>query len=175
MKNAVCFAALVAVVVVGRLMPHWPNFTPVAASALFAGFFFRNRLLAAAVPVVAMLISDRLIGGYETRVMIAVYASLLAPVLFGALLQRRFSAIALVGSSLTASVLFFLTTNFAVWNSGHWYAHTAHGLMLCYTAGLPFFRYTLGGDLFFSAALFGAFALLKRAATLLDRPLVAAA
>jgi uncharacterized membrane protein (UPF0182 family) len=62
---------------------------------------------------------------------------------------------ALIGSSLAASVIFFLTTNFACW----WYSFGAYpptftGLIECYTFALPFFRYTLSGDLLFALTLF---------------------
>ena len=36
----VILAVLIALGVAGRLLPHPPNFTPMAAIALFAGFIF---------------------------------------------------------------------------------------------------------------------------------------
>ena len=65
--------------VVARLAPHAPNFTPVAASALFAGAVLRSRALALAVPVAAMLATDAVLGGYDWRVMGVVYAALALP------------------------------------------------------------------------------------------------
>ena len=38
----VILAILIALGVAGRLLPHPPNFTPMAAIALFAGFIFLN-------------------------------------------------------------------------------------------------------------------------------------
>ena len=35
------------------------------------------------------------------------------------------------------------------------YPKTLGGLMLCYAAGLPFFRNAIASDVFFSAAFFG--------------------
>ena len=46
--------SLVGLDVIARLAPHAPNFTPVAASALFAGAVLRSRSLAVAVPLAAM-------------------------------------------------------------------------------------------------------------------------
>jgi hypothetical protein len=37
------------------------------------------------------------------------------------------------------------------------YDHTAAGLLQCYAAALPFFRYTLAGDMFFAVVLFGGY------------------
>ncbi|MDR3642011.1 MAG: hypothetical protein P4L74_00080 [Candidatus Doudnabacteria bacterium] len=61
----------------------------------------------------------------------------------------------ITGSSLAASTLFFLVTNFAFLYSG--YAHNISGIILAYANGLPFLRGTLMGDLGYSVALFGAY------------------
>ena len=140
-----------------------PNFAPVAAIALFAGFAIRNRMLAAAAPLGVMLLSDAIIGGYHLAVMATVYASLALPVLAGHWL-RSFRAgtprtvAALMGSSLAASVLFFATTNFACWCVyRNVYGPTLAGLLECYASAIPFFRYTLAGDALFALTLFGGY------------------
>lgn len=143
-----------------------PNFAPVAAIALFAGYAFRSRLLAVAAPLGVMVLSDLVIGGYYPPIMVVVYASLAAPVLAGHWLRTNMemsagrSLAALIGSSLAASVMFFLTTNFACWFFlPGIYPQTLTGLIECYAFALPFFRYTLSGDLLFAVALFsGSFA-----------------
>src|ERR1035438_6075539 len=56
-----------------RLIPHYPNFTAVGAIALFGGAYLPNRKLAFAVPFVAMLLTDLIIGFHHT--MWAVYLS----------------------------------------------------------------------------------------------------
>ncbi len=72
---------LVGLDIVARLAPHAPNFTPVAASALFAGTVLRGRALALSVPLAAMLISDLVLGCPDARVMGVVYAALALPAL----------------------------------------------------------------------------------------------
>jgi hypothetical protein len=42
------------------------------------------------------------------------------------------------------------------------YPLTGAGLAACFAAALPFFQNSLAGDLFYSALLFGGFALLER-------------
>ena len=60
---------------------YLPNFAPVAALALFAGYYFRSAALALAVPLSVMILSDQLIGGYNTTpLMLSVYAMLSLPV-----------------------------------------------------------------------------------------------
>ena len=87
-------AALVGLDVVARLLPHAPNVTPVAASALFAGMIFRSKALALAVPLAALLLSDLVLGSYDWRVMAVVYGALMLPALL-AMWGRRF------GTSIT--------------------------------------------------------------------------
>ena len=142
-----------------RLLPHPPNAAPVAALALFAGVCFGKRW-GWALPVTAMLVSDFFIGFYDLRLMAVVYASLLFPFLIGRALRRNTALVSVFAGSLSGSIFFFLTTNLAVWSLSDWYPHTAHGLVLSYVAGLPFFRNTLAGDLVYTAFFFGAYATL---------------
>ena len=56
-----------------RLIPHWPNFTPIAGIALFGGTYLVRKQLAFIIPFAAMLLSDLLLGFHQT--MLAVYTS----------------------------------------------------------------------------------------------------
>ena len=49
-----------------RLIPHWPNFTPIAATALFGGTFLKRKELAFLIPVSAMLLSDLVLGFHSS-------------------------------------------------------------------------------------------------------------
>jgi hypothetical protein len=146
--------SLVALDVVARLTPHAPNFTPVAGSALFAGVALRSRSLAPAVPLAAMLVSDLVLGSYDWRVMGVVYAALALPALLGMWARTR-SAALLAPLALCSSLLFFVSTNFAVWAWSGMYAHDLGGLIRCYVAALPFLQNTVMGDMFWTALLFG--------------------
>jgi len=138
-----------------RLIPHWPNFTPIAAIALFGGTFLKRKELAFLVPVAAMLLSDLIIGFHST--MLPVYLSFIAIVAIGLILQKRLTVVNTLSASLGASVLFFLVTNFASWTSGLMpYPMNAAGLMQSYIAGLPFLFNGILGDLFYTSVLFGA-------------------
>lgn len=155
-----------------RLVPHWPNFTPVGALALFGGAYFLRRGAAFAVPLSAMLLSDVILGVTRYGSVLwhsqpVVYGCFVAIVVIGMLLRNRrlFSvggAFSVAGAAVGASVLFFTVTNFAVWWGGTRYPHTAAGLVTCYVAAIPFFWNTLAADLFFSAVLFGSFELAQR-------------
>jgi hypothetical protein len=137
-----------------RLIPHWPNFTPIAAIALFGGTFIKRKELAFLVPVAAMLLSDLVIGFHST--MLPVYLSFIAIVTLGLALQRRLTLVNTFSASLAASVLFYLVTNFASWTSGLMpYPMNVAGLMQCYIAGLPFLFNGVLGDMFYTSVLFG--------------------
>jgi len=155
-------ASLVGLDVIARLMPHAPNFTPVAATALFAGSVLRGRALALIVPFAAMLLSDALIGFYDWRVMAVVYISSSLPAAVGLLTRRLRSPLLFVPIILSCSVTFFATTNFAVWAFSGMYAPDVDGLIACYIAALPFLQNTVAGDLLWAVILFGGAWLVSR-------------
>jgi hypothetical protein len=150
---------IVAAGILSRLVPHAPNFTAVSALAMFGSFYFANWKYRVAIPLTTLVLSDLVAGFYEPRLMVAVYASTLIPVLFGLVLRRRLRPGRLLLCGGAASIAFYLSTNFAVWAFSSWYSSDWSGLVACYTAALPFFRYTIASDLLFSTALFGTYAL----------------
>ena len=107
--RVVLVAGLVVLAVVGRILAESvPNFTPVAAVALFTGFCVRRRGLAILVPVLAMLVADRLyFGFYEPGIMLVVYAALAIPIVFGSFLRARLTPVRVAGASVAGSVVFF--------------------------------------------------------------------
>lgn len=143
-----------------RLMPHPPNFTPIAAMALFGGAHFENRRAAFLIPCAAMLLSDWVLGFHG--LMPVVYGSFALTVGLGMGLRDRRSPGRIAAAATFSAVLFFITTNFGVWAFESLYPKTLAGLMTCYTMALPFFRNTLAGTLTYAAILFGAFALAQR-------------
>ena len=154
---AILTAILVAAAM--RLLPHPPNFTPIGAMALFGGAYFGKRALAFAAPLGALLLSDAILGFHSG--MAYVYGSMALIVLIGWAVAQRKTPLTIAGAALASSILFFLVTNFGTWATGELYPPTLAGLAACYVAAIPFFQNTLAGDLFFSALLFGGFALLE--------------
>jgi hypothetical protein len=170
LSDLAVFVSLVGAGAAARLaLQDYPNFTPVAAISLFAGYYFRSAKWAVAVPLAIMLITDSVIGMYAPLLMASVYGMLALPVAARGLLRRVFrletgsvgAAVAsfcgLVGCGLLASVSFFLVTNFVCWLQGHGYEYTPAGFAQCYVQALPFFKNTLLGDLTFSLLLFGGY------------------
>ena len=153
-------AAILAAAVL-RLVPHPPNFSPIGAMALFSGAYLGRRgAMALVAPLGALLLSDLVLGFY--RGMPTVYFSVALIVLMGTFALRRVTPLRLGIAALTSSLLFFLITNFGMWMSSGLYPRTLAGLEACYVAAIPFFQNTVAGDLFYSAVLFGGFAVLER-------------
>ncbi|MCB0804432.1 MAG: hypothetical protein KDC05_01465 [Bacteroidales bacterium] len=138
-----------------RLVPHWPNFTPIAAMALFGGAYLKKKHLAFIVPFAAMFLSDLILGLHQW--MIAVYISFALVVAIGMQLKSRVKVGSVLLATVSASLLFFLITNFAIWYGSPWYTQDFAGLLTCYAAGLPFLNNGIIGDLFFSTIFFGGF------------------
>lgn len=136
-----------------RLIPHPPNFSPVAALALFDGASMVSRGSAFLLPLSAMFLSDLAIGWHSLLPLVYVCFMLIVCLGFG--LRQRPSAWAVGGAAATSPVLYFILTNFAVWTKSSLYAHNAAGLAACYTVAIPFFWNTLLGDLFYATILFG--------------------
>jgi hypothetical protein len=175
------FAVLAGIIIAAafmRLIPHWPNFTPIAAMALFGGAYMSKRYLAFALPIAAMFVSDLLIGFHNG--MMAVYIAFAITVTIGIFISKKVNVRSIIGASLTSSVIFFLITNFASWlTSPQLYTANFAGLMQCYTAGLVFFNdgsYGVSffmneviGGLFYNGLFFGAFYLVKQRFPVLAR------
>ncbi len=145
---------LIAIGVTLRLLPHPANFAPIAAIALFGGAVLPRRL-APWVPLGAMVVSDLFIGFYD--VMPVTWACYLLIALAGSRWLRRPTLAKGAAVTLSASLFFFVVTNFAVWAASDMYAHTWAGLAQCYYMALPFFRGTVSSDVVYTAALFGVY------------------
>src|SRR5437763_12580573 len=105
--DLVLASALVALDVVTRLSPPAPNFMPIAATALFAGAVLKCRALSAAVPLIALMLSDSLLGYGDWQVMAVVYAALVFPVMIGSWGQRFRSPVVFLPLALSSSLIFF--------------------------------------------------------------------
>lgn len=158
--NRLRFTVLVGMILAAaafRIFPHPPNFSPIAALALFAGAQFTDKRSAFLVPLAAMFLADLVLGLHA--LIPVIYGCFALIVCLGFWLRRQRSAGRIAVTALTGSILFFIFTNFAVWAGAGMYPKTLAGLAECFVAALPFFQNTLAGDLIFNAMLFGGIAL----------------
>jgi hypothetical protein len=154
-KDEAVALALIVLGAIFRVAPHPDNFTPTLAIALFAGTVLPPRL-AYTVPLLLMMASDLLIGLHPLWLL--VWGYYVAMVALGAWVRSRGANFSpAMGASLGGSVAFFLVSNLGVFLFEGMYPLNSSGLAECFTMALPFFRNSLAGDLFYSAAFFGLF------------------
>ena len=94
--------------------------------------------------------------------MIAVYISFALVVGIGMLLRSRVKVGSVLLATVSASLLFFIITNFAVWLGSPFYPQNMAGLIESYTLAIPFLNNGILGDLFFSTVFFGGFYLVQQ-------------
>lgn len=150
---------LIVFAIASRFIPHLSNAAAITALAIFAGSHLPKKQ-AIALPLVARLITDSIIGFFAWPQMLAVYGAHVVGVLFGLWIKdskglARWEKI--VGSGFGAALVFFTITNFAFLYPEPQYMHNLSGVILSYTNGLPFLRGTLLGDIGYVTALFGAY------------------
>ena len=126
--------------IICRVIPHPPNFSPVTAIALFGGLNFSDKRVAYSAPLVILFLSDLILG--ISLINLFVYTGFITVVFLGTKIKSiNF------GNIILSSFIFFLISNFGVWIIG--YPKNIEGLILCYTMAIPFFGYSIAGDLFF--------------------------
>lgn len=151
---------LILFAILSRLLPHPMNITSVGALSLFAGAFLPIRI-AWIAPVTALLVGDAASGFYHPVVMLFVYGGFAGGTLIGRLmLVNKRTITKLAGSAFISASIFFVLSNFGMWLSGA-YPATIDGLINCYIRGIPYFRYSLIGDIFYTFLLFGSYELLR--------------
>ena len=157
LKKEIFPIGLVLILILSRLIPHPPNFTPIVAVAIMSGYLFKNIYLSFATLLVSMLVADAFIGFYEN--IFFVYLSLLFLVYIFYKLGRKINLKNLFLYSFTGSILFFIITNFGVWLLGSPgldnlpYEKNLQGLIKCYILAIPFIKNTVLSTLTFSYSI----------------------
>ena len=152
-------ASIIFLVSLTRLVPHLPNFTPILALAIFGGAFLTNKRTALCVPIIAMFLSDLIIGFHSQ--IYAVYLSIIALSLLGNMIEKK-NIINLGIVGVSGSLFFFIVTNFSVWLTDGLYPLNVTGLMQCYIMAIPFFHNTLISTFIFLAILFTGYSLIEK-------------
>ena len=140
--------SLILILVVSRLIPHPPNFTPVVTVAIMSGYFFKDKFFSISVLLISMLLSDLFIGFHKN--MIFVYLSLVTITLIFQIYFKKLNHKNLIIYGFLGSLTFFLISNFGVWLIGDLYQKNLNGIIECYYMALPFFKNTIFSTFFFS-------------------------
>ena len=144
----------------------WSGFSPVIAISLFSGFIIKQKDMSFILPLLSLFISDAIIQLLYTQGLFPYagfytgqwknYLLLISLALIGWALKGRSYASLGIGA-VAAPTVFFLISNFMVWQAGYEASYTKDfsGLMKCYTAGLPFYgRALIATFLFLPCILF---------------------
>ncbi len=163
--------ALIFAAAASRLMPHPPNVTPITAMCLFGGALLGFRLISVIVSFASLYLSDLLLNNTVLSIyypestgiiwwadyMYWTYAGFAAIVLIGSLLKRNPSIGKMILVSLLATGVFYALTSFGTWASGIIYPVTGEGLIASFTAGIPFLRNSMMGNVAFTLIIFSAY------------------
>ena len=144
-RNIFYIIFIAIILVLSRVLPHPPNFTPIIASAIMAPILMRDRMTGCSVTIIAMFVSDIFLGFHAYQFVI--YSTLLSISFF----TPKFKKMLFLGLvAFLSSVWFYLTTNFAVWILWDYYPKNIEGLISCYYLALPFFKNTILSTFFFT-------------------------
>lgn len=143
---------LLIIGVLARFIPHWPNFTPIVALALFGGCYLKKPH-ALWLPLLLMVVSDFFLGFHST--IFFTWSSVLLVAGLGMILQNRKTPLTIMGFGFLSALLFFLITNFGAWLV--MYPLTYKGLIQCYTLAIPFFRMELLSTFVYTFVLFASY------------------
>ena len=156
-----------------RIMPHPPNFSPMAAIGLFGAAHFEKKWQAFFIPLIGIWISDLVINNYVYSISSSnfvwfysgfywQYISYILIIFAGLFIfNRGISLTKMFGGMISSSGIFFLVSNFGVWAGGTMYPKNFGGLITCYAAGVPFIHNTIISDVLFTTVLFGTYYLLQ--------------
>lgn len=169
MKNKTLFYLLITAIILfsvfARFIPHFPNFAPMGALALFAIAFYKRSIWAVAITALVWWASDFYLNNFVyhlndslvffTQFQAFTLLSILAIVAMGKLLFKKITVAKALFGSIAASLIFFIISNFGVWLQGTMYPMTFSGLVSCYQMAIPFYKATFASDLVFTAVFFG--------------------
>lgn len=169
-KGIFFLTGLILVVIVSRVIPHAPNFTPVAAITLLGAGFYSKRILAFIVPLASLWLSDLILNNiiysvyfekftWFTSFQIFTFASIALTALLGIKLFSKITAGRVLGGTVASALIFFLITNFGSWIANPMYAQNFGGLITSYVAGLPFLVNSLSSNVLFGFILFYGYSL----------------
>jgi hypothetical protein len=162
--NTKLIAVMILLAALSRIIPHPNNVAPLAGMALFGAYYFKKNWHALLVTLASWWLSDLALNNtvykafYPTftwlsTTYITVAISLVIIHFFSKKTLKNTSTFSLVSSSLLASIVFFVVTNFGSFLD--LYPQNMAGLLAAYIKGLPFLGYTILGDLVYTFALFG--------------------
>jgi hypothetical protein len=153
MKHGYIVLLSILILIISRLIPHPPNFSPMIVIALLLA---RECKLSIAVfsMLFSFLISDALLSWWQGYPVFGDWSlftySALISITVCSIYVRGFGFI----SAINGTLFYWWWTNLGVWLTSDIYTHSSNGLMSCFIAALPFLGYSLMGTMVWYFALF---------------------
>ena len=141
-KEFQIFLGIFLCLAASRFIPHPWNFTSLLALSFYIPAIVGFKYIA--FLIISFAITDLFIGFHS--LILWTWGSVLLigflPIYFNSSISLR------IPGALTGAIIFFLVTNFGVWLLG--YPKTIEGFVNCFLLAIPFYIYTLLGDLFYT-------------------------
>ena len=134
------------IILLFRVIPHPPNFTPVIALSFYLPILFG--LWSIPFIIMSFAITDYFIGFHS--LLIWTWSSL---VVVGILSKFSIGFKTRLFLVIASSFTFFVVTNFGVWLTSSFYEQTLNGLFTCYVMAIPFYTNTLISTALFSGLI----------------------
>ena len=151
MNTLKSFSFFICLLLLSRLIPHPPNFTPLLAGIVFLPFILQEKKLIFIIPISVLLISDLIIG-FHSHMMWTYGAFLFIGLIVLNFFKESITRLSIL--SVTAPTSFFLISNFGVWFGSSFYTKDFSGLIECYTLALPFYANNLISTIVFALAFY---------------------
>jgi len=148
LKGIIFFTLLL---VLSRVVPHPPNFTPILAGIIFLPFIKKDFIFSMIVPIAVMLISDFIIGMHS--LMFWTYLPILI-LSFLAFYFYQDSFRRIINLAIFSPIIFFILSNFGVWVNSAKYSRNFSGLVECYIYAIPFYASSAISCILFSIVFY---------------------
>ena len=172
--QTIVVSLVVLVVSFLRVIPHIHNFSPIIALAIFGALHYKNKSLSYIVPIISLWFSDFLINNFIYKIsnenitflyegFYWQYISYLTIIFLSLNFnKKKITILNVLFLTLSSSLIFFVITNFGYWLTSSTYSNNLSGLFECYVAGIPFYKGTLFGTLFYTPAFIGTYYLFQK-------------
>lgn len=136
---------------IGRLIIHIPDVTPLISLSLLASTVF-SKHQSFFILSLTLLLSDICLHFFNHYPIFGSwtlfsYSGWIGIVFFGFLFANKPSLFRALMLTFYASFIFWIWTNFGTWCMTSLYPHTMQGLFTCYLAGIPFLKNSILGSL----------------------------
>ena len=141
---------------------HIPNIVPIAAISIFSGAVIKDKRLAFLVPLLGQFLADvyfqfftNVPGFYWAVDQLFTYIAIAGATALGTTMKQH-KPLTVFGYTIGAAAIFFIISNLGYFAHG-WNGYSVAGLIKTYVDGIPFFKYTLAGDMVGGVLLFGGY------------------